>query len=262
MRRRRLSSIVCAVLLLAASLAGPAWPARADATPQDKIDPALQVRMAADPHAVLPIIVEMQEPAAPFVGTPNVDRANQALDLLSQHRRRRQHRRRPRPRRRRQLRRRRLHPPLPRLRLLRAHRRSPLRVSRARSKTSSRPGTRPKSTRTRSGRAGSPAGTSRSRYSIQVSQRIPISSLPRIASSLPSTSPISAPRVIRVGMGRTSRGSSRGTARARPANSSASLRTRISSTSGYSVEPGAVGSRPWSVGSSGSSRIRAPTGSA
>src|SRR5207249_5191562 len=30
-------------------------------------------------------IVEMQQPAAPFVGTPNVDRANQALDLLRQY---------------------------------------------------------------------------------------------------------------------------------------------------------------------------------
>ncbi|TMF53043.1 MAG: hypothetical protein E6I19_13855, partial [Chloroflexi bacterium] len=85
MRRRRLSSIVCAVLLLAASLAGPAWPARADATPQDKIDPALRVRMAADPLAVLPVIVEMQQPAAPFGAMPNVDRANAALDLLRQY---------------------------------------------------------------------------------------------------------------------------------------------------------------------------------
>ena len=85
MSRRRLSGIVCALLLVAASLAGPAWPARAEAMPQDKIDPALRVRMAADPTAVLPVIVEMQAPATPFVGAPNVDRANAALDLLRQY---------------------------------------------------------------------------------------------------------------------------------------------------------------------------------
>ena len=85
MRRRRLTGIGCALLLLAASLGGQASPARAEGVPQDKIDPALSVRMAADPLALLPVIVEMQQPAAPFVGAPNVDRANQALDLLRQY---------------------------------------------------------------------------------------------------------------------------------------------------------------------------------
>ncbi len=49
---------------------------------EDKVDPALRTRMQADPLALLPVIVEMQEPVAPFIGAPNVDRALEALELL------------------------------------------------------------------------------------------------------------------------------------------------------------------------------------
>ena len=49
---------------------------------EDKVDPALRTRMQADPLALLPVIVEMQQPVAPFVGAPNVDRALEALELL------------------------------------------------------------------------------------------------------------------------------------------------------------------------------------
>src|SRR5258706_466259 len=48
----------------------------------DKIDPALLALMAADPQRLLPVIVEMLQPLPPFIGTPNVDRALEALDLL------------------------------------------------------------------------------------------------------------------------------------------------------------------------------------
>jgi len=48
----------------------------------DKVDPALRTRMQADPLALLPVIVEMQQPVAPFIGAPNVSRALEALDLL------------------------------------------------------------------------------------------------------------------------------------------------------------------------------------
>jgi serine protease AprX len=48
----------------------------------DKIDPALRALMQANPLALLPVIVEMQQPVPPFVGAPNVNRALQALDLL------------------------------------------------------------------------------------------------------------------------------------------------------------------------------------
>src|SRR5438309_5138208 len=41
----------------------------------DKIDPALLDLMQANPQALLPVIVEMQHPVAPFVSAPNVDRA-------------------------------------------------------------------------------------------------------------------------------------------------------------------------------------------
>src|SRR3989441_3414351 len=48
----------------------------------DKVDPALRALVQADPLALLPVIVEMQQPLPPFVGAPNVDRALAALDLL------------------------------------------------------------------------------------------------------------------------------------------------------------------------------------
>src|SRR5438876_3202792 len=51
---------------------------------EDKIDPALRDLMQANPLALLPVIVEMQQPLPPFLGAPNVDRALEALDLLRQ----------------------------------------------------------------------------------------------------------------------------------------------------------------------------------
>src|SRR2546425_11718550 len=50
-----------------------------------KIDPALRALMQANPQALLPVIVEMEHPVAPFVGAPNVARALGALDLLRQY---------------------------------------------------------------------------------------------------------------------------------------------------------------------------------
>ncbi|HJW49259.1 MAG TPA: S8 family serine peptidase, partial [Candidatus Limnocylindria bacterium] len=85
MSGRRLAAIICTLLVLAQSFAGPASQAFAEVLPDEKIDPALRTRMQADPLAVLPVIVEMHHPTAPFVPAPNVDRANQALDLLGQY---------------------------------------------------------------------------------------------------------------------------------------------------------------------------------
>jgi serine protease AprX len=48
----------------------------------DKVDPALRQLMQADPLALRPVIVEMQQPLPPFFGAPNVGRALEALDLL------------------------------------------------------------------------------------------------------------------------------------------------------------------------------------
>jgi subtilisin family serine protease len=50
---------------------------------QDKIDPALQVQIAADPLGSQPVIVEMEHSGAPFGAQPNQDRAQQALNLLT-----------------------------------------------------------------------------------------------------------------------------------------------------------------------------------
>jgi len=60
-------------------------PAPAQLAAEEKIDPALLDLMQANPQALLPVIVEMQHPSAPFVGAPNVDRALGALDLLRQY---------------------------------------------------------------------------------------------------------------------------------------------------------------------------------
>src|SRR2546430_12826160 len=49
---------------------------------QNKIDPALRERMQAHPLSLLPIIVEMEPATAPTAGAANVDRANEAIDLL------------------------------------------------------------------------------------------------------------------------------------------------------------------------------------
>ncbi|HET6700272.1 MAG TPA: S8 family peptidase [Gemmatimonadaceae bacterium] len=85
MRGRRLVAFTCTLLVLAQSLAGPASQALAEVLPNEKIDPALRTRMRADPLAVLPIIVEMHHPTAPFAPAPNLDRANEALGLLRQY---------------------------------------------------------------------------------------------------------------------------------------------------------------------------------
>src|SRR5712691_923799 len=46
---------------------------------EEKIDPALRALMQADPLALRPVIVEMQQPLPPFIGAPNVNRALEAL---------------------------------------------------------------------------------------------------------------------------------------------------------------------------------------
>src|SRR5438094_2356267 len=84
MNRRRLLGISCALVALALALLPAASPVRAQSVAAEKIDPALRDLMQADPLALLPVIVEMQPPVAPFVGAPNVDRALGALDLLRQ----------------------------------------------------------------------------------------------------------------------------------------------------------------------------------
>jgi serine protease AprX len=88
MNRRRLLGIGCALVALALVPAMP--PARAQWLPPPlpspgiaaKIDPALRDLMLANPLTLRPVIVEMKQPTAPFVGAPNVDRAGAALDLL------------------------------------------------------------------------------------------------------------------------------------------------------------------------------------
>jgi len=83
MKGRLFIRILCA--FLAVCLLVPSGLVRAETIPADKVDPALLARMRSDPLAVLPVIVEMQHPAAPFVAAPNVARANEALDLLRQY---------------------------------------------------------------------------------------------------------------------------------------------------------------------------------
>src|SRR5687768_10651399 len=86
MRGRQLVvAVACTLLVFAQVFAGPPSEATAEVLPDEKIDPALRSRMQADPLAVLPVIVEMQHPAAPFAPTPNLDRANAALGLLRQY---------------------------------------------------------------------------------------------------------------------------------------------------------------------------------
>jgi serine protease AprX len=51
-------------------------------TTQQKIAPALLTAMSANPTALLPVIVEMNEATAPFGTTPNLYLAQQALTLL------------------------------------------------------------------------------------------------------------------------------------------------------------------------------------
>ncbi|HEV8634275.1 MAG TPA: S8 family peptidase [Chloroflexota bacterium] len=61
-------------------LSAPGVAAAQDAA--SKIAPALQQRMLATPSKMLPVIVEMEHPPLPFVGHPNVQRAQEALELL------------------------------------------------------------------------------------------------------------------------------------------------------------------------------------
>jgi serine protease AprX len=82
MRRRRLIAITCVLVTLLLAVAPTAPAARADSIVPDKIDPALRTLMRARPLSLLPVIVEMQPATAPFVGAPNVARANEAMDLL------------------------------------------------------------------------------------------------------------------------------------------------------------------------------------
>jgi serine protease AprX len=82
MRRRRLIGISCVLAILLLAVAPTGSPARAESIVPDKVDPALRALMQARPTSLLPVIVEMQPATAPFVGSPNVDRANQAMDLL------------------------------------------------------------------------------------------------------------------------------------------------------------------------------------
>ena len=74
MNRRQLLGISCALVALALALVPAASPVRAQSAAQDKIDPALLDLMQANPQALLPIIVEMEHPSAPFASAPNVDR--------------------------------------------------------------------------------------------------------------------------------------------------------------------------------------------
>src|SRR2546430_5327761 len=73
------------VLAVSDNVAVTVNPAPAQLAAEEKIDPALRDLMQANPQALLPVIVEMQHPTAPFVSAPNVDRALGALDLLRQY---------------------------------------------------------------------------------------------------------------------------------------------------------------------------------
>jgi len=70
------------VLAVSDNVAVTVNPAPAQLAAEEKIDPALRDLMQANPQALLPVIVEMQHPTAPFVSAPNVDRALEALELL------------------------------------------------------------------------------------------------------------------------------------------------------------------------------------
>lgn len=76
MKRRQLFGISGALAALALA------PTRAQALGGDTIDPALRDLMQADPLALLPVIVEMQQPLPSFLGGSNVGRALEALGLL------------------------------------------------------------------------------------------------------------------------------------------------------------------------------------
>src|SRR5712691_770375 len=60
---------------------GPSAAAALSSTDQ-KIDPALQVQLAAHPAALLPVIIEMAPTSAPFGSLPNQQLAQQAVTIL------------------------------------------------------------------------------------------------------------------------------------------------------------------------------------
>src|SRR5262249_47032228 len=79
---RKHAPLLLALALLVSSV-GPGI-ARAQVNPPNpKIAPSLAARIAANPLAVQPIILEMQPAAVPFGSHANVDRATAALALLS-----------------------------------------------------------------------------------------------------------------------------------------------------------------------------------
>ena len=82
MKRNPLIGIGGVLVTLVLVLVQPAPAARAESALPDKVDPALRTLMQERPLSLLPVIVEMQEAAPPFVGAANVNRANEALDLL------------------------------------------------------------------------------------------------------------------------------------------------------------------------------------
>ena len=77
--RRRSVAIACALALLCSLIPTPSL---ADDGATEKIDPALLALMGADPNALLPVIVEMEQPAS---NSTNVARASEAVDLLRAH---------------------------------------------------------------------------------------------------------------------------------------------------------------------------------
>src|SRR5947209_10138596 len=82
MKRNPLIGIGGVLVTLVLVLVAPGPAARAESALPDKVDPALRTLMQERPLSLLPVIVEMQEAAPPFVGAANVNRANAALDLL------------------------------------------------------------------------------------------------------------------------------------------------------------------------------------
>jgi serine protease AprX len=54
----------------------------AQTSSQQKIEPALQTQMAANPSALLPVIIEMAPASAPFTSTSNLQLAQQAVTIL------------------------------------------------------------------------------------------------------------------------------------------------------------------------------------
>ena len=85
-RSGRFGSVsVVRVLLLIGLLGGQygSQTVAAQTSSQDKIDPLLQAQMVADPLGSQPVIVEMEHAAPPFSAQPNLDRAQQALELLA-----------------------------------------------------------------------------------------------------------------------------------------------------------------------------------